>query len=80
MPKRIHGLASCQKRSLDKATATIVAQSLKDLGYEVEDIPDTLFVEGGVVHFRRKGWGDYMIRMRVDAKKSADVVKAFKEL
>jgi hypothetical protein len=57
-----------QGRLVEEATATIVRQSLKDLGYEVEDIADTLFVEGGTVHFRRRDWGDYIVRMRVDAK------------
>ena len=56
-----------QRRLVQEATATIVRQSLADLGYEVEDIADTLVVEGGMVHFRRRDWGDYMVRMRVDA-------------
>ncbi len=62
-----------------KATATVLDQSLKDLGYEVEPISQTLFVEGGVVHFRGAGWGDYMVRLRIDAKGSAanfNVVRA----
>ena len=56
-----------QKQLLLEATATILRQSLKDLGYEVEPVAGTLFVEGGIVHFRKTGWGDYMVRMRVDA-------------
>jgi hypothetical protein len=55
-----------QKRNVEEATSLVVEQSLRDLGYQVEDIGDTLFVEGGVVHFKRSGWGDYMVRMRVD--------------
>jgi hypothetical protein len=55
-----------QKQAVQQATALILQQSLKDLGYQVEDIASTLFVEGGVVHFRRQGWDDYMVRMRVD--------------
>jgi hypothetical protein len=31
----------------------------------VEEIEDTMFVEGGVAHFRKNHWGDYMVRMRV---------------
>lgn len=50
---------------LSSATATLMADALKDLGYEVESIAQTLFTEGGVVHFRRAQWGDYMVRMRV---------------
>ncbi len=57
-----------QKRQVQEATAVIIEQSLKDLGYQVEEVADTLFVEGGVVHFRRQGWGEYMVRMRIDAK------------
>ncbi|MDR3482224.1 MAG: hypothetical protein P4L91_16100 [Burkholderiaceae bacterium] len=69
---RIQAHIEAQQRSqVQQATALIVAQSLKDLGYQVEDIADTLFVEGGVVHFRRQGWGNYMVRMRVDAKAGA---------
>lgn len=57
-----------QKQAVQEATALILQQSLKDLGYQVEDVSSTLFVEGGVVHFRRRGWDDYMVRMRVDPK------------
>ncbi len=48
-----------------RAQALVVEQSLQDLGYQVEEIQDTLFVEGGVAHFRKGHWGDYMVRMRV---------------
>lgn len=58
---------SVQKQQLETAKALIVEQTLKDLGYQVEEIGATLFVEGGVVHFRRPGWEDYMVRMRIDA-------------
>lgn len=57
-----------QERLLQEATGVIIRQSLKDLGYEVEPVADTLFVEGGVLHFRRPGWGDHMVRLRIDAK------------
>jgi hypothetical protein len=49
-----------------RAQALVVEQSLQDLGYQVEDIESTLFVEGGVAHFRKSHWGDYMVRMRVE--------------
>lgn len=61
-------IEALQKQQVQEATSLIVAQSLKELGYQVEDVSDTLFVEGGVVHFRKQGWGNYMVRMRVDAK------------
>ena len=48
-----------------RAQALVVEQSLQDLGYQVEEIEDTLFVEGGVAHFRKSHWSDYMVRMRV---------------
>jgi hypothetical protein len=59
-------LEAAQQRLVQQATATIVRQSLKDLGYQVEDVADTLFVEGGTMHFRRPGWGDYLVRLRLD--------------
>jgi hypothetical protein len=58
--------AAAERQLVQEATATIVRQSLKDLGYEVEDVADTLFVEGGALHFRKPGWGDYMVRLRID--------------
>lgn len=59
-------LEATQKQMLQRATGVIVEQSLKDLGYQVEEVAETLFVESGVVHFRRKDWGDYQVRMRID--------------
>ena len=64
-------IESAQKNEVRQATALIVEHSLKELGYQVEDVAETLFVEGGTVHFRRPGWGDYMVRLRVDAKASS---------
>jgi hypothetical protein len=61
------------------AAARVLEQSLRDLGYEVEGIGETLFVEGGVAHFQRAGWEDYFVRLRVDATRSAlnfNVVRA----
>ncbi len=71
-----------RQRSVQDACTIIVNHVLHDLGYQVEEIGSTLFVEGGVVHFRRAAWGDYMVRMRVDAKaRSANfnVVRAVSE-
>lgn len=61
-------IEAVQKQQVQEATSVLVLQSLQDLGYQVEAVSDTLFVEGGVLHFRRQGWGNYMVRMRVDAK------------
>lgn len=51
-----------------EAAAQILEKSLRDLGYEVEEIAHTLFVEGGVSHFQREGWEDYYVRLRVDPR------------
>jgi hypothetical protein len=50
-----------------QASALVLEQTLKDLGYQVEPVSDTLFVSGGVVHFRRPGWQDYQVRLRLNA-------------
>jgi hypothetical protein len=70
------------QRMAQEAAAVIVQKALQDLGYQVEEIGATLFVEGGVVHFKRPGWGDYMVRMRVNAKTSEanfNVIRAVAE-
>ena len=62
-----------------QASALVLAQTLKDLGYQVEPVSNTLFVDGGVVHFRRAGWDNYQVRLRLDAKTSTanfNVVRA----
>ena len=72
-------IEALQQQQVQQATATIVEQSLKDLGYQVEEVGSTLFVEGGVVHFRRQSWGKYMVRMRVNAQTASvnfNVVRA----
>jgi hypothetical protein len=51
-----------------QAAAYVLEQSLRDLGYEVEAIEATLFADGGVVHFRRAGWENYYVRLRIDAQ------------
>lgn len=57
-----------QEQAAQEASALVLEQTLKDLGYQVEGVSDTLFVEGGLVHFRRPGWNDYQIRLRLDAQ------------
>lgn len=56
---------SALRQEVERAQALVMEQSLQDLGYQVEGIESTLFVEGGVAHFRKSHWGDYMVRMRV---------------
>lgn len=61
------------------AAALVLEQSLRDLGYAVDGIGETLFVEGGVAHFQQAGWGDYQVRLRVDAQRGSlnfNVVRA----
>ena len=62
---QLHAEDALQEEVL-RAQALVVEQSLQDLGYQVEEIEATLFVEGGVAHFRKNHWGDYMVRMRVE--------------
>lgn len=61
------------------AAAEVLEQSLRDLGYEVDGISATLFVDGGVAHFQRPDWGQYHVRLRLDATTSTinfNVVRA----
>ncbi|MBX3669836.1 MAG: hypothetical protein KF778_15650 [Rhodocyclaceae bacterium] len=55
------------EQELAEAEALVLEQSLLDLGYQVEPIAHTLFAQGGLVHFRKPGWGNYMVRMRFHA-------------
>lgn len=63
--------AAAEQTQLQEAAAIVLEQSLKDLGYAVEEIEETLFVEGGIAHFQKAGWGDYFIRLRIDPKRGA---------
>jgi hypothetical protein len=59
---------SARARDLDRRqqlASQVLNSALGDLGYEVEPIASTLFIEGGTVHFQRAEWGDYYVRMRV---------------
>jgi hypothetical protein len=56
---------AARKREEQEAISIVMEQSLRDLGYEVDDISQTLFVSGGVVHFQKQSWQDYHVRMRV---------------
>lgn len=70
---------AAEEEKLREAAATVLEASLQDLGYAVEEIGATLFVEGGVAHFQRPEWGDYFIRLRIDPKRKAmnfNVVRA----
>ena len=76
---RVEALASELRLAVEKhneaanttAAAVVLEQSLRDLGYDVDGIAETLFVEGGVAHIRKPGWEDYFVRVRVDAARTA---------
>ncbi len=57
--------AAERDRRNESAAAYVLQESLRDLGYDVEDIEATLFADGGTVHFRRAGWENYFVRLRV---------------
>ncbi|MEY2631359.1 MAG: hypothetical protein RIR00_13, partial [Pseudomonadota bacterium] len=68
-----------QEAAVQAAQATVLRHTLQELGYQVEDIGETLFVSGGVVHFQKPGWGDYMVRLRLDPTRQSanfNVVRA----
>jgi hypothetical protein len=68
-----------RKQFQEEAAAQVLEQSLRDLGYEVEGVENTFFIEGGVAHFQRHGWGEYFVRMRVgveDKTLNFNVVRA----
>jgi hypothetical protein len=63
----------------EEAAAQVLEQSLRDLGYEVDGVESTFFIEGGVAHFQRHGWGEYFVRMRAgvqDQTLNFNVVRA----
>jgi hypothetical protein len=71
-----------QAERADKAAAIVLEQSLKDLGYRVEAVDETLFAQGGMLHFQRPGWADYQIRLRINRKEKTmnfNVVRARRE-
>jgi hypothetical protein len=68
-----------RKKLQEEAAAQVLEQSLRDLGYEVDGVENTFFIEGGVAHFQRHGWGEYFVRMRVgveDKTLNFNVVRA----
>lgn len=68
-----------RQRAEHEAAAYVLETSLRDLGYAVDDIGETLFIEGGVAHFQKRGWGAYFVRLRVDSQQGTanfNVVRA----
>lgn len=72
-------ISAARQHEEQEAIALVLEQSLRDLGYEVDDIGQTLFISGGMVHFQKQAWQNYHVRMRVNtAEKSVNfnVVRA----
>ena len=75
----LDAVAAMRKQLEEEAAAQVLEQSLRDLGYEVDSVENTFFVEGGVAHFQRHGWGEYFVRVRVgvhDKTLNFNVVRA----
>lgn len=71
-----------QARREAEAAAIVLEHSLQDLGYQVEAVSETLFVEGGMLHFQRPGWEGYYVRLRANVKEKTfnfNVVRARQE-
>lgn len=66
----VEAARAVRTRLEQEAAALVLERSLRDLGYEVEGIKSTLFVEGGVAHFQRQGWEDYHVRLRLDPREN----------
>ena len=66
--RRVRDIDALIRAREQKSAARVLAQSLRDLGYQVEAVSETLFAEGGMLHFQRAGWGGYHVRLRVNSK------------
>lgn len=60
-------LAAASDRREAAFVSDAVADVLQGLGYRVEQGFDTVFLERGHAHFRRREWGDHAVRIRLDA-------------
>jgi hypothetical protein len=68
--RRVQEIDAVLHAQEQKAAALVLEQSLQDLGYQVESVSETLFAEGGMLHFQRAGWGGYHVRLRVNVKEN----------
>ncbi|MDR2112119.1 MAG: hypothetical protein LBQ62_03305 [Candidatus Accumulibacter sp.] len=66
--RRAEEIGRAAREQEAKAAAVVLEQSLRDLGYRVETVRETLFAEGGMIHFQRPGWGGHFVRLRANAK------------
>jgi hypothetical protein len=66
--RRVQEIDEAIRAREGRAAALVLEQSLRDLGYQVEAVRETLFAEGGMLHFQRPGWGAYQVRLRVSVR------------
>ena len=59
-------IADGRARADHEYAAQVIPEALSELGYEVEEGFETLFLEDGIAHFQRPEWGNYAIRLRVE--------------
>jgi hypothetical protein len=60
----LHAAQAARTQAQQAAASVILTHTLRDLGFVVEPIEHTLFIEGGMAHFTRPDWGDYAVRLR----------------
>ena len=58
-------MQATEQTKRDVCAARILEYTLRDLGYEVDEIQQTLFSEGGAVYFQSQEWGEHQMRLRV---------------
>ena len=59
-------IQASQQRDVGGRVTEIAQQALADLGFAVDEGFSTVFVEGGIAHIQKSGWGDYYVRLRVN--------------
>ena len=67
-----------EQLEMQEAASCIVRDALKDLGYDVTPIENTLFMDGGKAYFRKAGWNNYYVQLMVrpeENKLNFNVVK-----
>lgn len=69
--KALRELEAAAQWRRDARASDVLEATLRDLGYTVEGIAETLFAEGGTVHFQGRGWDDYFMRLRVSPERGS---------
>lgn len=52
-------------RDAHLAAAVVLESTLHELGYATDSIQNTLFAEGGTIHYQRSYWGGYYMQLRL---------------